>query len=89
MSKSQYHPKAFLLKTKNVKKGLATRTRIAVVLDEVPCTAKEIGEKSGLNYSSVIHHLRLMRDDHIIKRSNGKPYIWEFTGVGQKRLNDL
>jgi len=88
MSKTQYHPKAFLLRTKNVKKGLATRTKIAVVLDKLPCTAREIGEKSSVNYASVIHHLHLMKNEHIIKRNNDKPYIWEFTGVGQKRLDE-
>jgi len=89
MSKGHYHPKAFLLKTKNVKQGLVTRTKIASALDEIPCTAGKIGGKTGVSYSSIIHHLNLMKNEHIVKRNNNKPYIWELTGAGQKRLAEI
>jgi len=86
MSKGHYHPKAFLLKTKNVKQGLVTRTKIASTLDKATCTASEVKGRTGVNYSSIMHHLHLMENEHIVKRGNNRPYVWELTGAGQKRL---
>ena len=89
MFKESYHPKAFLTNTKNVKQGLVTRTKIATVLDELPCTAKMISEKTSTSYSSILHHLHLMENEHIVKRNNNKPYVWKLTGTGQKKLTEI
>jgi predicted transcriptional regulator len=89
MFKGAYHPKAFLSNTRNVKQGLVTRTRIASALDKQPCTAKIIGEETGTSYSSIMHHLHLMESECIVKRSNTKPYVWELTGAGQKKLTEI
>jgi predicted transcriptional regulator len=89
MFKGSYHPKAFLSNTKNVKQGLVTRTKIASVLDIMSCTIKTIKEKTTINYSSILHHLHLMENEHIVKRNNKRPYIWELTGAGQKKLTEL
>jgi hypothetical protein len=89
MFKGAYHPKAFLSNTRNVKQGLATRTRIASALDRQPCTARIMGKETSTNYSSVMHHLHLMETESIVKRSSTKPYVWELTGAGQKKLTEM
>jgi DNA-binding transcriptional ArsR family regulator len=89
MFKASYHPKAFLSNTKNVKQGLATRTKIASILDRGACTAKAISGDAGTSYSSVMHHLHLMENDEIVEKSDKKPYIWRLTGAGQKRLTEI
>jgi len=86
MPKRNYHPKAFLLRTKNIKPGLEARTKIAALLEKNALNAILISERSGLSYFSVLHHLHLMEEEHIVARSNEKPYKWKLTGAGQKRL---
>jgi predicted transcriptional regulator len=89
MFKDSYHPKAFLSNTKNVKQGLITRTKIASILDKGSSTVKTIKEKTSINYSSILHHLHLMENEYIVKKNNKRPFIWELTGVGQKKLTEL
>ena len=89
MPRRNYHPKAFLLRTKNISPGLAARTKIAKLLEKDPLNAALISEKSGLSYSSVLHHLHLMEEEHIVTRSSEKPYKWKLTGAGQKRLIEI
>jgi len=86
MPRDNYHPKAFLLHTKNIRPGLAARTKIVSLLEKGPLNAVLISKGSGLSYSSVLHHLHLMEEEHIIARSDEKPYKWKLTGAGQKRL---
>jgi len=86
MHRRKYHPKAFLLRTKNISSGLKARTKIAELLEESPLDVALISEKSGLSYSSILHHLHLMEKEFIVARSGKKPYKWRLTGVGQKRL---
>ena len=89
MSKWNFHPKAFLLRIKNVNAGLTARTRIATLLEKEAMNASEISEKSGLSYSSVLHHLHLMEKERIVARSDKRPYKWRLTGAGQKRLIEV
>jgi len=89
MFKNSYHPKAFLINTKNVKQGLVTRTKIATLLDEASYTAKTMSERTSTSYSSILHHLHLMENEHIVKRNNNRPYIWRLTGTGQKKLTEI
>jgi len=89
MPRHNYHPKAFLLHTKNIKPGLTARTKIAMLLEKDSLNAVLISKRSGLSYSSVLHHLRLMEKENIIARSNEKPYKWKLTGFGQKRLIEI
>ena len=89
MSRDSYHPKAFLLKTRNVKKGLVARTKIVSTLDSIHCSARVINERTGVHYSSILHHLHLMKDERIVERNDKKPYIWKLTGLGQKKLIEI
>jgi len=86
MFKDSYHPKAFLLHKKNVKRGLTARSKIVFSLEERPLTARMLAEKIGLRYASILHHLRLLRAERIAIRQVEKPYLWKLTGVGQQRL---
>jgi hypothetical protein len=88
MFKDSYHPKAFLIRTKNVKQGLVTRTKIAAALEGELLAARAVGEKSGVRYSSVLHHLHLMENESIVEKEGKRPYLWRLTGAGQKRLTD-
>jgi len=89
MSRVSYHPRAYLSKIKNVKKGLVARTKIASALDTLQCSARVINERTGVHYSSILHHLHLMEDERIIARNEKKPYIWRLTGLGQKKLTEI
>jgi len=88
MFKDSYHPKAFLIRTKNVKQGLVTRTKIAAALEGELLAARAVGEKSGVRYSSVLHHLHLLENESIVEKEGKRPYLWRLTGAGQKRLTD-
>jgi len=89
MPRNHYHPKAFLLRTKNIKPGLTARTKIVRLLEKDSLTANGISERSNLSYSSILHHLHLMENEHIVARSDEKPYKWELTGAGQKTLVEI
>ncbi len=88
MLKSQYHPKAFLALKRNVKRGLINRTKIVSILQKKPLNARELAERTGLNYNVVIHHLHLLEHEHIAVRSGKRPYVWRLTGAGQRTLFD-
>ena len=86
MFRAAYHPKAFLSHKRNVQRGLTNRTKIVALLERKAQSAKDIAQKTGLSYASVLHHLRLLEIERIATRKGGKPYIWELTGAGQQRL---
>lgn len=86
MLKEPYHPKAYLAKVKNIKRGLLARTKILNVLDKGPADAKTIAERAGIHYSVVTHHLRLLEIEGIVERKPSRPNVWGLTGLGQKRL---
>jgi predicted ArsR family transcriptional regulator len=88
IAKKTFHPRAFLNRTRNVKRGLASRTGILVVLEAETCTAKALSEEIKLGYNAVLHHLHLLESERIVSRSTTqrRPYIWELTGAGQQRL---
>jgi len=86
MLKVSYHPKAFLLHKKNVRRGLTARTKILSFLEENPLNTKMLAKKIGVSYASVLRHLHLLEDEHIVTRQGKKPYFWKLTGVGQQRL---
>ena len=83
------HPKAFLSRKRNVREGVSTRSRIIMVLERKPSSAKAIAEEAGISYSAALHHLRLLEEEKIVEREGGKPYVWRLTGVGQLRLIDI
>ncbi|MGD8545139.1 MAG: hypothetical protein PVH12_03085 [Candidatus Bathyarchaeota archaeon] len=87
MSKKIYHPNAYLLDYRNIKPGLKSRTVILNLIEEVASEAKNISERSGLNYRVVLHHLKLLESRGVVERRGNKPYIWKLTGLGQKRLD--
>jgi DNA-binding transcriptional ArsR family regulator len=89
MLKEAYHPNAYLSNIRNIKLGLKTRTKILNVLDKNPVDAKKLAKETGLSYMVVMHHLRLLAEEGVIKREGSKPYIWVLTGLGQKRLVNI
>jgi len=90
MAKLVFHPNAYLSETRNVQQGLASRTKILIVLERKNATAKMVSKESELNYGVVLHHLRLLEAEKIIlRRENKKPYSWKLTGMGQQRLKTV
>ena len=89
MFKGSYDPKAFLLRKRNVGRGLTARTKIISSLEEDSPTASILSERTGSSYSSVLYHLHLMEDEHIVIREGRRPYTWKLTGTGQKTLNEI
>ena len=91
MQRKTYHPNAYLEHKRNVIRGLKVRTKILQVMagSAEVCTIKEVADLAVLSYSVSRHHLRLLEDEQIVKRTGKKPYKWKITGKGQKRLNQL
>jgi predicted ArsR family transcriptional regulator len=86
MFKGSYHPKAFLIHKKNVKRGLDARTKIVSSLEVSSSDAKTLAEKTGIRYASVLYHLRLLETEHVVTRKIKKPYLRQLTGLGQQKL---
>ena len=87
MAKAAFHPDAYLSQTRNVERGLISRTKVLRVLERESTIASALAEKSTLNYGVVYHHLRLLEAEKIVMRKGkAKPFYWELTGIGQQRL---
>jgi DNA-binding transcriptional ArsR family regulator len=52
-------------------RGGANRVRILRVLDERPRNANRIAEELDLDYTTVRHHLDVLRDNDILDRKGG------------------
>jgi len=87
--KVSFHPKAFLSQKRNVKLGLAARTRIVLTLEKAASNARNVANTTGLNYKIVLHHLRLLEAEKVVTRKGKKPFLWELTGAGQQRLGNV
>jgi predicted transcriptional regulator len=82
-----FHPKAYLVSIRNVRRGLASRSKILSVLETKGSTARLLSKRTKLNYAVVLHHLNLLTLEKIVmRRKEKKPYIWMLTGAGQQRL---
>ena len=85
--KQVFHPRAFLSRKRNVRLGLAARTRILQALERRESDVKGIMGLSELKYNVVTHHLRLLEAERVVVKKGGKrPYVWQLTGAGQQRL---
>jgi predicted transcriptional regulator len=84
--KERYHPKAFLVAKRNVRRGLIARSRIARFLEKQPSNAKTIAKETGMSYTAVLHHLHLFEAEKVVVRKGKRPYQWELTGAGQQTL---
>jgi predicted transcriptional regulator len=88
MFRFSYHPNAFLTQKRNIKPGLSARTKIILTLESRISTTMKISRETDLTYSVVLYHLHLLEADKIITHRGGSSYVWELTGVGQRRLID-
>ncbi len=86
MLKETYHPNAYLANLRNISLGLRARTRILNVLERGSGDAKTIAKGASMHYGVVMHHLKLLQSEGIVRREGGKPFVWALTGAGQKRL---
>jgi predicted transcriptional regulator len=86
MSKETYHPNAYLENLRNIRLGLRARTKILNVLERGSGDAKTITKKAAMRYGAVMHHLKLLQSERIVRRAGGKNAVWTITGAGQRRL---
>ncbi len=87
MARLVLHPNAYLSETRNIRQGLISRTKILRLLEGNCTNASTLAEKSELSYSVVLHHLRLLATENIVRCDRKKkPYFWMLTGMGQQRL---
>jgi DNA-binding transcriptional ArsR family regulator len=89
MSKTVYHPNAYLTHRRNVTSGLSARTRILLALGNSVIDAKSLAEKTRLSYAVVMHHLHLLLEEKVVEYSAGKRYLWKLTGLGQRELDSF
>lgn len=86
MLKETNHPNAYLANLRNIRPGLRARTKILNTLENGSKDAKTIAAEAAVHYGVVMHHLKLLQSEGIVRRASGKPSIWTLTGAGQKRL---
>jgi predicted transcriptional regulator len=86
MLKQTYHPNAYLANLRNIRRGLRARTKVLNALEKGSGDAKTVAQEAALHYSVVMHHLKLLQSERIVRRAVGKPSVWTLTGAGQKRL---
>jgi len=87
MPKNRYNPRAYLTKIRNVKAGLASRTKILSSMEQGARTITEISQKAGISYECAAHHIRLLMRERIVSRSGKKRnYSWTLTQFGQQSL---
>ncbi|MEM4948126.1 MAG: winged helix-turn-helix domain-containing protein [Candidatus Jordarchaeales archaeon] len=71
---------------RNVQQGVSTRSKIIQALKAGPKTAREIADELGMNYSTVLRHLKLMEKEKIVFCERGVGFRWKLTGLGQQPL---
>ena len=86
MFKEAYHPKAYLSSRRNVRLGVATRTKIILRLEARESSVQDIAQSTELSSKTVRHHLHLLEAERILLRTAKKPYVWGLTGAGQQRI---
>jgi len=87
MPKNVYNPKAYLTSMKNVRAGLASRTKILSSIERGARTVAEVSDKSSISYGCAAHHLRLLMKEQVVTRSGKKRgYVWTLTRFGQQSL---
>jgi len=86
MGRDVYHPNAYLSTIRNVRLGLAARTKILNVLEKTIGDARTIATQAGLSYGVAGHRLKLLAVEEIGYRNDHKPSNCVTAGKGQKRL---
>jgi predicted transcriptional regulator len=75
-----------LQQIKNIRNGLKARTVLLNLLETRISDASCIAKETSLSYGVVMHHLKLLERENTVLRKGHRPYVWELTGLGQKRL---
>ena len=52
-------------------RGGPTRVRIVRALDERPRNANQLAEALDLDYTTVRHHLEVLREDNVLRKAGG------------------
>ena len=85
-----YHPRAYLAQVRNIRPGLATRTKLLEALEGHPgLTVRELAELTGLSPSAIRRQLANLEREGIVARRGKRPYRWALTGLGQARLTEF
>lgn len=83
-------PRAYLVKIRNVRKGVLTRSRILEHISGKALSVGRIAEEVGRSRSAVRRHLKNMEAEGIVRahRLRGK-MLWTTTGAGQRTLEEV
>jgi len=83
------HRLAYLLRLRNVQRGLTTRSMIIDLLDfKIWNTTTDIANKMPVTAATVAYHLRNMeKEDVVVHHRKGKG--WKFTPVHQTKLAEF
>lgn len=83
------HRLAYLLRLRNVQRGLTTRSMIIDLLDfKIWKTTTEIAKEMPVTAATVAYHLRNMeKEDVVVHHHKGKG--WKFTPVHQTELAEF
>jgi predicted transcriptional regulator len=84
--KDSLHPNAYLKSIRNVRSGLAARSKILVLLEQDCFNASVIAKKTELSYGVVAHQLKLLKSEGTVERKGNRRFVWLLTGLGQRRL---
>ncbi|TFG13844.1 ArsR family transcriptional regulator [Candidatus Thorarchaeota archaeon] len=84
----KFNRRAYLVKIRNVRSGLITRSEILKHLNYDNWTsAAEIAEKIDVTYSTVLYHLKNMQaEGTVTPQKNGSG--WKLSQTGQTALTD-
>lgn len=81
------HPRAYLSGMKNVKRGLASRTKIIESLEKGKTLVSDISDSSNLGRACVSYHLNLLLGRKTVRVArSGREGHWSLTKYGQARL---
>jgi DNA-binding transcriptional ArsR family regulator len=67
-------------------RGGPTRVRIVRALDERPRNANQLAEALDLDYTTVRHHLEVLREDNVLRKAGGD-YAAVYLFTEQVRAN--
>ncbi|MFW9942818.1 MAG: winged helix-turn-helix domain-containing protein [Candidatus Thorarchaeota archaeon] len=83
------HPRAYLSRKANVKKGILSRSKILFAIEKGNKTNRQIESQIKITYSTIHYHLNNMKQEKIVElMSEKRPFRWKLTGYGQQKLNE-
>jgi len=82
-------PIAYLVRRRNTRRGVASRTKIIRVMRMGAKSVAELSRSSDLSESVIRYHLENLRVEGVVERMGKKRGgKWRLTGVGQRTIEE-